>query len=180
MKLSTRDLIMCSIFASITAILSQISIPIPLTSVPLTMQLFAVALTGIILGGKKAFISQIIYILIGAIGMPVFAQMTGGLSIIVGPTGGFIIGFPIMAFIIGYAYEKFKNPVQKIIFLLIGLLIDYSVGTIMFCSITKMTLLQGIMACVAPFIIVDIVKLGLAVIVGSSVVKRARVGKSLC
>ncbi|RDY25225.1 biotin transporter BioY [Romboutsia weinsteinii] len=174
-KLSTKDLIMCSIFASIAAILSQISIPLPFTTVPLTMQLFAVALSGLVLGAKRGFISQIIYILIGAVGMPVFAQMTGGLNIMVGPTGGFIIGFPFMVYIIGYFRERFESNIMTVIGLIIGLIIDYLIGTLMFCFITKMTFMQGIMACVAPFVIVDFIKLGLAMVLGNRLIKRVGV-----
>ena len=106
MKLKTKELVICSIFASLTAILTQISIPLP--AVPLTMQVFAVALCGLVLGKRLGFISQIIYVLLGTIGLPVFAQFSGGIGIILGPTGGFILSFPIIAFIVGYFSEKFK------------------------------------------------------------------------
>ena len=99
MKLKTKELVICSIFASLTAILTQISIPLP--AVPLTMQVFAVALCGLVLGKRLGFISQIIYVLLGTIGLPVFAQFSGGIGIILGPTGGFILSFPIIAFIVG-------------------------------------------------------------------------------
>ncbi len=106
MKLKTKELVICSIFASLTAILTQISIPLP--AVPLTMQVFAVALCGLVLGKRLGFISQIIYVLLGTIGLPVFAQFSGGIGIILGPTGGFILSFPIIAFVVGYFSEKFK------------------------------------------------------------------------
>ena len=79
MKLKTKELVICSIFASLTAILTQISIPLP--AVPLTMQVFAVALCGLVLGKRLGFISQIIYVLLGTIGLPVFAQFSGGYNI---------------------------------------------------------------------------------------------------
>lgn len=180
MKLSTKDMIICGIFASITAILSQISIPLPFTTVPLTMQVFAVALSGIILGTKKGFISQIIYILIGAIGMPVFAQMSGGMGVIVGPTGGFILGFPFMALVIGYFSEKFKSSLYIIVGMIIGLIIDYTIGTLMFSSVTNMDLNKSLMACVIPFIPVDLLKVGMATVAGVSVSKRVKVGAKSC
>lgn len=180
MKLNTREIIMCGLFAGITSILSQISIPIPFTTVPLTMQIFAVALSGLILGAKNGFISQLIYILIGIIGMPVFAQMTGGINIVMGPTGGFILGFPIMALVIGYFSEKFKKTIYIVIGMILGLSIDYLIGTIMFTSITNMTFTQGIMACVIPFIPIDLIKIGLATFVGSTVSKRVKVEARSC
>lgn len=180
MKLSTKDMIVCGIFASITAILSQISIPLPFTTVPLTMQVFAVALSGVILGAKKGFISQIIYIIIGAIGMPVFAQMNGGIGAIVGPTGGFILGFPFMSLVIGYFSEKFKSHLYIVVGMLIGLVIDYAIGTLMFSSVMKMSIDKSLMACVIPFIPVDLLKIGLATMVGVSVTKRVGVGIKSC
>ena len=81
--MKTKDIILCAIFASITSILAQISIPIPFTTIPLTMQIFSVALTGMVLGSKKGFISIMIYLILGAIGMPVFAQMSGGIGILI-------------------------------------------------------------------------------------------------
>ena len=142
MKLKTNELVICSIFASLTAILTQISIPLP--AVPLTMQVFAVALCGLVLGKRLGFISQIIYVLLGTIGLPVFAQFSGGIGIILGPTGGFILSFPIIAFVVGYFSEKFKSTI-----------------------------------CVAPFIIVDIIKLSLATLVGKSILRRVNFGYSI-
>ncbi len=69
MNLKTQNIIICGLFTSITAVLSQISIPLPFTTIPLTMQIFAVSLTGLILGSKKGFISILIYLLLGAIGV---------------------------------------------------------------------------------------------------------------
>ena len=114
MKLSTKELVICSLFSSLTSILTQISIPLP--SVPITMQIFAVALCGLVLGKKLGFISQVIYVLLGAIGLPVFTYFRGGVGMILGPTGGFTISFPIVAFVVGYFSEKFKS-IKGIMFL---------------------------------------------------------------
>ena len=94
MKRKTLDIVYCGIFATITAILAQISIPLP-GGVPLTLQTFAVSLAGILLGSKKGFISILVYVLMGAIGLPVFSGFSAGIGAIVGPTGGFILSFPI-------------------------------------------------------------------------------------
>lgn len=177
MKLTTKDLILCGIFASITAILSQISIPLPFTTVPLTMQTFAVGLTGVILGSKRGFISQLIYVLVGAVGLPVFAQMTGGMGIVLGPTGGYILGFPVMAFVVGYFKEKFNSQSAIIFGMILGLLIDYSLGTTMFILITKMTLMQALAYCVIPFIPLDLVKVVFVTIIGTTLSKRLYLNK---
>ena len=177
MKLSTKDLILCGIFASITAILSQISIPLPFTTVPLTMQTFAVGLTGVILGAKRGFISQLIYVLVGAGGLPVFAQMTGGMGLVLGPTGGYILGFPLMALIVGYFKDKFDSKIAIIFGMILGLLVDYTLGTAMFIFITKMTVVQALLACVVPFIPLDLVKVVFVSVIGTTLSKRLYLGK---
>lgn len=176
MKLDIKEIIICSLFSSITALLSQISIPIPFTTVPLTMQVFAVAISGVLLGSRKGFISQLIYLLMGSIGLPVFANMGGGLSIVLGPTGGFILGFPIMSLIIGY-FSKQNKVIYVLIGMIIGLIIDYLIGTILFTFITKSTFMQGLIMCVAPFILFDFIKIGLATTIGTTLSKRL---KNIC
>jgi len=180
MKLSIRDLIICSLFASITAILSQIAVPIPFTTVPLTMQVLAVMLCGMLLGGKLGFISQIIYLLIGAIGIPVFAQMSGGPGVIFGPTGGFLISFPIVAFIVGHFSQQHKSKISVMLGLILGLVTIYIIGTVQFCLITKMSFISGLMACVLPFVFIDLIKIGLAYVIGSSIYKRVNIGIKTC
>ena len=92
----TLDLCMIGVVTAVIVIMAQISIPMPL-GVPMTMQTFAITLAGIILGSKKGAVASLIYVLLGAVGVPVFANFSGGYQLLVGPTGGFIISFPIMA-----------------------------------------------------------------------------------
>lgn len=172
MKITTKELILCSIFAAFISIFAQISVPLPFTTVPLTLQVFAIAMTGIILGSRCGFISVLIYLLLGGIGLPIFSNFSGGIAILVGPTGGYLLGFPLMAFIIGYFREKFNYSNTLIIGLLFGLLIDYTTGTLMFSAISGNTIYQSLVYCVIPFIFTDLLKLALAFIVGSTVYKR--------
>lgn len=180
MKLNTKEITICALFSAITALLSQISIPIPFTTVPLTMQVFAVAISGVLLGAKKGFISQLIYMLMGSIGLPVFAQMSGGLSIVLGPTGGFILGFPLMALVIGYFSKKYNKTIYILIGMIIGIIIDYLIGTILFVFVTKSTFMQGLMMCVVPFIVVDLIKIGLATVIGITLSKRLKLEANIC
>ena len=129
--MKTRDLVVCSLFAAMTAVLSQISIPLP-NGIPLTLQLLAVFLCGVILGAKKGFISTLVYVALGAIGLPVFAGFTGGFQYIVGYSGGFIISFPIVAFIIGFVSEKTDNMVLILLSTILGLIVSYTIGTLVF------------------------------------------------
>ncbi len=172
MKLSTKEMTVCALFASLTSVMSQISIPLPFTIVPFTMQLFAVALCGLILKPKLAFISQLIYILMGSIGIPVFSQFSGGIGIVLGPTGGYLWAFPIAVFIISYIIKKYDFIFTKIIAMTCGLISIYVLGTIQFSVVTGMTVIDSIYMAVAPFIILDIAKFYLAIVVAKPM-KRA-------
>ena len=156
MKLSTRQIILCGLFAALISILAQISIPLPFTTVPFTLQIFGIAITGLILGSKCGFISTLIYLILGSIGIPVFANFAGGISVLFGPTGGFLLGYPLMAFIIGYAKEKIQFKFYNFYKYDFRFRIVYTLGTIMFSFITGNTILQSLIYCVVPFIAVDI------------------------
>ena len=87
-------IVLCALFAAITAVLSQIAIPMP-SGVPVTLQTFAIALCGFYLCTARATVSTVVYVLLGAVGVPVFSGFKGGIASIVGPTGGFIIGLSL-------------------------------------------------------------------------------------
>lgn len=165
--MKTRDLILCAVFAAIIAVLAQISIPLP-GGVPLTMQTLAVGLAGIILKSKKGFIAVLIYVLMGTIGIPVFANFTGGIGIVVGPTGGFIISFPIMAFIVGLVSERTDKRVLIFLGFLMGTIVSYIIGTLQFSVVTGESFYKGILLCVVPFIVTDLIKGVLASAVGQT------------
>lgn len=157
-NLSTKDLCMISLWTAIIAVMAQIAIPMPM-GVPMTMQTFAITLAAIILGAKKGAIATGIYVILGAIGIPVFANFTGGLHIVAGATGGFIISFPVMAFIIGWGVE-YKEKIKGIFIatIIIGTIVNYVIGVLGFCLITGSSVMTGITACVVPFIPTAIIK----------------------
>ena len=164
-KMQTRDLIMCSLFAAVIAVCAQISIPFP-GGVPLTMQVLAISLSGMLLGSKKAFLSVIIYLMIGAIGMPVFQGFTGGLQAIVGTTGGYLYSFPLLAYIVGYISERSTKVIPTFLAMVVGLTVVYIVGTIHFSYLTGHSIAVSLGYCVIPFIFTDTVKIILATIIG--------------
>lgn len=99
-----RDLALCALLAALTAVCAQLSLTLPgLSSVPFTLQVFAVVLAGATLGGRRGFLSQLLYLLLGAAGLPVFAQLRGGASVLVGPTAGYLWAFPVAAAVAGAA-----------------------------------------------------------------------------
>lgn len=170
--LEVREMCYIAMFTAVIAIMAQISIPLPL-GVPLTMQTFAITLAAVVLGAKFSTYSTVIYLLLGAVGVPVLANFSAGLDKFVGPTGGFLISFPIMAFIIGYGTEHkdmFKGAF--VVFLILGTIANYVVGVAMFCALTHSSVATGITACVTPFIPTAIIKAVLASYVGFIIRKR--------
>lgn len=101
-RFKTIDITMMALFAALIAVCSWISVPLPFTPVPINLATFAVSVTGALLGYKKGTLSVLIYVLIGAVGVPVFAGFRGGLGHITGPTGGYIVGYITSAFICGF------------------------------------------------------------------------------
>lgn len=126
MKLKTRDMILVSLFAALSAV-GAINIPIP--NVPITLQFFFVALSGILLGSKLGMLSQLVYVAIGLIGVPVFTK-GGGPSYIFQPSFGYLIGFILGSFVIGKVIEKLKtiNLVTLTLATLLGLAVVYLIG----------------------------------------------------
>ena len=171
-RFSVREICYSGLFAAVIAIMAQISIPMP-GGVPMTMQTFAVTLAAIVLGAKLSTVSTVIYLILGAAGVPVLAGFTGGLAKFVGPTGGFLISFPLMAFVIGWGVEHRRAfPGAFVVALVAGTVLNYVVGVAMFCALTQSTLAAGITACVLPFIPTAIIKAILASVVGFAVRKR--------
>ena len=166
------DMVYIAISAALIAICSWISIP---TAVPFTLQTFAVFFVLLLLGGERGTIATLVYVLLGAVGVPVFAGFSGGIGILLGSTGGYIIGFLFVG-LIYILFEKFfkKNIVMKIVALVLGLAVCYAFGTAWFMHVYikntgEVGLLTVLGWCVFPFIIPDLIKMALAVIVAKRI-----------
>lgn len=160
--LPIQKLCMMGTVTSMIAVMAQIVIPMPV-GVPMTMQSLAVSLAGILLGPKYGAVSTLIYLFAGAVGIPVFSAFTGGLQCLLGPTGGFLISFPLMALIIGLG-TQFRARLKGLftLSLIVGNLINLLCGAVFYCIITKSTFTIGITTCVLPFLPVTILKMVLA------------------
>ncbi len=159
--LYVKELCYVAFFTAMIAVLAQISIPLP-GGVPLTLQTFAVPLAGLVLGPKKGTLATLIYILLGAVGVPVFANFSGGLGIVLGMTGGFIISFPLMAFLAGLGVKKSVKSPLLWIYLLLGAAANYVIGTVWFMIVADSSLYAALAACVIPFIPTAILKIIMA------------------
>ena len=167
LSLSTHDLTLTALFTALMAVCSWISIP---TAIPFTLQTFGVFVTAGLLGGRRGTLTIVIYLLLGAVGLPVFSGFTGGIGHMLGPTGGYIIGFIFTALIMWLA-EHLYGKADKVLVLsmIAGLIVCYVFGTAWFMIVyTKNTGEIGLMTalswCVIPYIIPDIIKIILAVI----------------
>ncbi|MDO5132988.1 MAG: biotin transporter BioY [Eubacteriales bacterium] len=161
----TRNLVLCGMCAAITCILAPLSVPLA-GGVPLSPATFSVMLAGVLLGGSRGAASQAVYLLLGAVGLPVFAGWTGGIGLIAGMTGGFLIGYVPLAFFSGAVYHRLGRgkpfPVRigaMVLAMLLGTVVLYALGTAWFMVYTKMSLTASLTACVLPFLPGDFLKM---------------------
>lgn len=159
--MKTKTMVICAIFAAIMCVFSVMTIPIG--PVPISMGIFGVMITAVILGPKKGTIAVAVYILLGAVGLPVFSGFKGGFQVLLGPTGGYIWSYIIVALLIGLLTGK--NPKNKWLAMLkifivsiIGIIICYAAGTVQFMFVQKADLAKALTLCVIPFIPFDIIK----------------------
>ncbi len=181
---SVKDLCFIAAFAAIICVLSQISIPMP-AGVPMTLQTLIIPLAGIVIGKKRGTYATLLYLLIGAVGLPVFSGFKGGIGVLLGLTGGFLVSFPVLSLTAGLGDElgiklsHKRDKTNKIMYyfpivlcLVIGATINYVFGTVWFMIASKTTFLAGLTACVLPFIPTAILKIIIVAIVGPELKKR--------
>ena len=165
-KLTIGRMSRIAVMAALLCVASPWSIPVG--PIPISLATLVVYLTGIVLGWLDGTIAVAVYLLIGAIGVPVFANFTGGMGILLGSTGGYIVGFILTALVM-WGFERFGrgNLPMQIVGMLLGLVACYALGTVWFMvvygkangAISVMTALGW---CVFPFIIPDLVKVAVA------------------
>ncbi|RPF49080.1 biotin transport system substrate-specific component [Hydrogenoanaerobacterium saccharovorans] len=160
-KISIKKLTLCALFAALTAVMSQLLIPIG--PIPINLAMLSVFVAGGLLGSSAAALSQTVYVLMGAVGLPVFAMLTGGIGIVLGPTGGYIIGYIAAAWLIGLIVTKTSRTFFNLVLAMItGLVLCYTLGTAWFMVVTKNALIESLMMCVVPFLIGDALKIAAA------------------
>ena len=108
-KIRTKQMVLIALMTAVTCVLGPLSIPLPFSPVPISLTNFAIFLAIFVLGMKSGTISFIIYLLLGAVGVPVFSSFRGGFQVLAGPTGGYLIGFIFLALIMGFALDHFDN-----------------------------------------------------------------------
>lgn len=176
--IKTRDLCEIALFSALIAVCSWISIP---SSVPFTMQTFGVFLATLYLRGQKGTYAVMVYLVLGAVGAPVFANFTSGLGTLLGMTGGYLIGFLAMTLFFWLFSSIMKeNKVYYFLLLALGQIICYTFGTIWFTqvyaqNIGEISFISSLMICVIPYILPDLCKLSLAFMIYDRISKVKRI-----
>lgn len=172
----TAVLTQSGLLIAIMAVCSWISIPLPGTGVPINLATFAVILTGLLLGSRKGASATAVFLLLGAVGIPVFAGFTGGLGILAGPTGGYLIGYVFLAAFAGLASpDSHKgSTLRYFVCAAVGEAVLYLLGTLWFIHLTGMGIIPALAACVISFIPGDIAKMILAWVVACRLAKALR------
>jgi biotin transport system substrate-specific component len=172
-KFAVRDLVLISMFAALTAILTYIAIPMPAGLPAITGQTFAVMLAGMLLGARRAALSQIIYILIGVAGLPVFSNGRGGIGVLVGPSGGFLWGFVIGAYVVGKLTENRNHsslPLLATAALIGGVLVVYVPGIWQMARVLELSAGRAFVM-MLPYLPGDVVKVAASAFVAQKVMR---------
>lgn len=162
-----KQMVLASLMASLTAAGAYIAIPIG--PVPIVLQNLFVMLAGLLLGGRWGLISIGVYLLAGAVGLPVFAGGGGGIGKFVGPTGGYLVGFAAAAYLIGVLSEHGKGRVAvDVLAMIAGTVVIYAFGVVWLKAVTGMTFSKAVAVGMLPFLIGDVIKIAAAIPIARS------------
>lgn len=169
----THQMALTGLMTSLLCITSPFSLQLPFSPVPLSLATFSIYFCVMVLGMKLGGLSVCLYVLLGLAGLPVFSNFTGGAGRLLGPTGGYILGYILMALICGLFVEKwFKKPLLLFIGMILGTATCYLLGTSWLSFQTSLSLSQAFLTSVAPFLLSDFLKIIGAMVVGYRVRKR--------
>ena len=175
-KFQTRQLVFTALMAAVICILAPFSVPLPGNPVPITLATLAIYLVGGIAGSKKAATAVVVYLLLGLVGVPVFAGFTGGAQAFAGATGGYLVGYVLLAFIEALLIDQNQDRIWIYPAAMIaGTAVLYVFGTIWFMIFTQMDLVTSLGLCVLPFLIGDAVKIVAASLISPLLRKRLNV-----
>ncbi len=157
--MKTSAMVKAALIAALTAATALVKINLPFTDVPLTLQVFFALLAGATLGPAYGAISMVVYVLMGVVGLPVFAGGTAGIGVLFGPTGGYLFGFIAAAYIVGLLVSKGRGTVAQLTLAMVaGVLVIYLLGVMQLAFVAKLTFPKAFLLGAAPFILPDIIK----------------------
>lgn len=167
-----RRMVQCALLAALTAVCSQIQVPLP-GGVPVNLALFSVYMAGTLLGPVWGTASQLVFVLLAAVGVPVLAGFSGGPAVLFGKTGGYIIGYLLAALIVGWFSQNWgRKPLQLAAAMVLGCAGCYFLGTCWFMVVTGADLVSSLTWCVIPFLPGDAVKIVLASMLTTAIDRR--------
>lgn len=173
---TVREMVFTAICTALICILAPISVPVG--AIPVSLGTFAIYFSAALLGGKRGTAAVIVYIMLGMVGLPVFTFMRGGVGVLFGATGGYIIGYIPLAFLTGvFSDMKSKMHWTMPFGMVLGTVVMYTFGTAWYMIMSSSTLAAALLACVVPFLVFDSVKMVLATLL--AVVLRARLSRYL-
>lgn len=176
-KYKIQKMVLVAVFAAVMAVLSQISIPLP-TGVPVTLQTFAVALCGYVLGVGMGGMSLAVYLALGAVGVPVFAGFSGGIGSFLGVTGGFLWGFFLMSLFCGLGAKQSRKWLALVLGL-VGLVVCDLCGAVQFALVMSTSLPQAIVTACLPYLAKDVVSVVLGYFAAQAIVFSMKKAKLL-
>ena len=160
---------LCALFSAVLCVVSPVAIPI--FAIPFSLSILIVLLAAAMLGPIGGAVSILLYLLIGALGLPVFGGGMGGFGVLLGPTGGFLWSYLPMSLLFGWLYRAFQAREEEttrrtriLLGILAGLpslLICYTLGIIQYMAVARVSFVAAVMVCVLPFLVFDLVKLAL-------------------
>lgn len=163
-KMQTIELVLTALMAAILCIVGPVTVPVGI--VPVTTIIVVLYLIVYILGTWRAALSCLIYLGIGMIGLPVFSGYSAGPAILLGPTGGYLIGYLLLIVCSGLFIERFRNRLLHLLGMLLGLLGCYLFGTLWLMFQADLTFLQALLTGVVPFLLFDLIKVAVAFLLG--------------
>ena len=169
----TKNLTLISLMTAMICVIAPFAITIPISPVPVSLANLIIGIAIYVLGMKKCVASTLLYLLIGFVGMPVFSGFMGGAGKLIGPTGGYLIGYVLFVVIGGVFVRRYKEKkILQLIGMLLGMCSCYLLGTIWLMYQSKMDFMTAFMTGVVPFILADTLKMIMVVVFGNQLRKR--------
>ena len=172
MNTKTKELTLTALMAAILCILGPLSLPLRFSPVPISLTMIGIYLAVYAVGMWKGTVTVCLYLLLGLVGLPVFSGFSGGPAKLLGPTGGYLIGFIFTALISGFFIDRFwKNRLVSILGMILGIGVAYVFGTVWLAYVAGMTFSQALAAGVIPYVGFDLIKIIILAIVGPELKK---------
>lgn len=173
-KLNTKTITVIGVMTAIICIMGPLSLTLPVSPVPISLGTLAIYFIPYVLGMKRGTISCCVYLLIGLVGLPVFTGFSSGPAKLLGPTGGYLIGYIFMALICGFVIDRTNKMSVSFFGMILATAVLYLFGTVWLAYQASMTFREALMAGVIPFIPGDLAKIVIAMIVGPQIKKRLK------